>query len=284
MRTELRSGFRVAGIGVVVEHLKPTSLYAKIHLLEHMGSHTVTFEDKETNTKSATKHNFSNPLGGIVTPDVKFDTVIEARWLHSNGNRISPPTLYRGETVKVYQYADSDQYFWEPMYYEPDIRGKEVGVFAYSNLEKRKKGEREKNFLKMMDKDSSYWYKIDTINKKVHLHTSNNDKEPATWDIGIDTKKGIFRLENSKNNYFEMSLDHIFMKTTHFKVIANDGTWLLKKKGLFNTPDLTIKGGVLNILSKTIHKAMTIFKAVTNFKASVKINKNTKTTDGSSVL
>ena len=46
----------------------------------------------------------------------------------------------------------------------------------------------------------SYYLLVDTINKIVHFHTSDNDGEACTYDIVLNTLVGKFMLKDNLNN------------------------------------------------------------------------------------
>lgn len=280
-----KSGLRTVAVGFATHNLKHDSLYLFVHILELISTEDVTYK-----LDSKPKQSGIGKLFGGLTKGA----VIKCRYYGDGSNRISPPSVYKGETIEVLQFADTDQFFWRPFApYETELRGYEASVEVYSNLDKSKK----KNHLKKVDKKSSYYRVIDTEGKKIHTHTSRNDNEPAEWDDKLDTKKGVRVISNSKGTYIKLELEKI---TLHAKTVVIDADHIIIKghkdisvktpKGIYDISKMTIKGGT--VYGKSIWKqsASTTFSASvshnasTTFNGHVSCNGNAKTSDGSSVL
>ncbi len=145
-------------------------------------------------SKATTKVTGSIPdsTGAVKHINASGQNTIVASWLPmSAGNRITAPDVYKGETVRIYRYADTSDYYWAAMFREPSIRRLEDVVYAYSNI---------KSGNKAFDKTTSYWINISTRNKRVQLHTANNDGEQAAYDVIIDTANGTFTVEDNLGN------------------------------------------------------------------------------------
>lgn len=261
--------YRVYGIGYAVKDLPPGETVLEIFLQEHMAGHTGEFkadggEDESVGGVSKT------PLGSITKSTLKKGVTIKASWRAKGSNRITAPTVYQGEMVTVYRYGNSDRFYWTLEHFEHDLRRKEVVVYAFSNLDK------EESFGEQFDAESSYYVKFDTINKIVHLHTSDNDKEKAAYDFMLNTKEGIFTIKDNKGNSIVLespkgaltvTVPHIHYKCSTFKVDASSSVDI-------NTPKLTTSGGTYTV------KHAVRFMKPTDFKASVKMNHNATTTVG----
>ena len=117
---------------------------------------------------------------------------ISAHWVRiGDSNRFTSPDVYKGETVQIYRYADTDEYFWSDIMREPSLRKKERVIYAVSNIP-------DKGGNQTLDK--SYYVEISTKDKRVHLHTSDNDGELCTYDLIIDTSKGNLTLLDGMGN------------------------------------------------------------------------------------
>lgn len=202
--------------------------------------------------------------GNIVKHSVTSGAEVTAMWL-SSSNRVTPPTVYAGETIKVYKYGETDKYYWKTFTYEKDIRGKETVVYAVSNLD------REKDFGKHFDLDSSYSLTLDTVNKLVRLKTAKNDKEPVGYEISIDTKAGTFLLENTNGFSFSLTKDGVFTTNANKVIVNSKETTINATKLTMNAKNTIIKGGELSIESNTT------FKGTTDYKAKVTFNGNATT-------
>jgi hypothetical protein len=259
----LQSGFRYIGIGIAVENLKSDKLDLKIHLLEHMGDHSEVYKDgKDKKSKSSS---------GLFT-QVPREATITARWTNHGSNRITPPTVRRGETVKVYQFGDEDKFLWDLYQYEPDVRGKEVVVHAFSNIDRDNKSK----FLEKLNKKNTYYFRVDTIKKKVELKTNRNDKERKAWHILLNLKEDLLSITN-KQVIFKLGQNKLYIKVASAVIETKKTTLKASSSMIIDTPNLTIKGGSVKMDSSVK------FNKSTSFNASAKLNGNAKTTDGAKV-
>lgn len=209
MDTTRTSGLKEYCIGIVVE-TKPVGTdmikvwpseelsLAKGELQKQQGSMTESMPDSQGNAKTST---------------VKYGSVIEASWIMGESNRVTAPDVVHGESVIVYRYADTGEYYWRPLYSsEPAIRRKEHVIYGYSNV-KDQVGKKE------FDAESSYWMMVSTLKQLLHLHTSDNDGEKVKYDIKLNPKDGEFTLEDDLGNKIELlSTESIF------RVTNKDGT------------------------------------------------------------
>jgi len=265
---ENNSGFRRIAIGIAAEHLKPDSLYLLVHVLELVSNIDVMYKDEEEDT-------LTKAMNMVAGEELKREATIKCRYYNKGSNQISAPTVRRGETIEVYQYADSNQYYWRTSFYENDLRAREVAVTTWSNIPKDIDDEKH---LESVTKENSVWFKVDNVSKKIHFHTPKNDKEPLEWDIEIDRKKGILNIKNDGGDSLTMSAGVIHGKTKVFtidaeQVILNGKSLIQLKTNKFSlvTALAEIKGGVLTTLSKLVQKG------TSSFKAGVKMNKNAET-------
>jgi len=121
---------------------------------------------------------------------------IKAKWLAlGHSNRKTAPMVKKGEQVMLFRYANEDEFYWMTMYNEFDLRRKEKVIHYYSNTD---------NFKEDLHDDNTYWTKIDTINKEVSMHTSDNDGEITTYDLKMKTDEGYVELKDGKNNFFKL--------------------------------------------------------------------------------
>lgn len=117
---------------------------------------------------------------------------ILASWVRMcDSNRFTSPDVYKGETVQIYRYADTDEYYWTDIMREPSLRKKERVIYAMSNVP-------DKKGIQTLDK--SYYVEISTKDKRVHLHTADNDGEACTYDLIFDTNKGTVTLLDGFGN------------------------------------------------------------------------------------
>ncbi|EKD22558.1 MAG: hypothetical protein ACD_84C00046G0002 [uncultured bacterium] len=130
---------------------------------------------------------------------------MKATWLPLGGsNRITAPDVRRGETVVLYRFADSDEFFWVTLIDDFSLRKLETVVFAFSGT----KVEGVK-----MDAGNTYFLEISTHSKMIHLHTSKANGEPYSYDIQLNTAEGFLQIQDDDGNFFKFdSADrHIVM-------------------------------------------------------------------------
>ena len=116
---------------------------------------------------------------------------IEATWLpNGEQNRISAPDVCKGDIVEVYKVHGVDEYYWQVFAHNQGLRKKEKVLIWFSN----------KSTIGPNREADSYYLLVDTINKIVHFHTSDNDGEACTYDIVLNTLVGKFMLKDNLNN------------------------------------------------------------------------------------
>ena len=131
---------------------------------------TATYADKDGVKKTSTSES---------------GQVWEAKWIpYGDSNRDSAPDVCAGESVLLYQYANSPEYYWTTFMREPYLRGKECVRYVFSNTD---------SGVAVTD-DTSYFMEYNTRLKRIWLHTSDNDGEAAKFDILIDCKTGMLTI------------------------------------------------------------------------------------------
>jgi hypothetical protein len=155
-----------------------------------------------------------NADGKIHSSGTTSTKTIQASWIPlSDSNRMTAPDVVMNETVMLYRYADTNEYYWTTIFVEPSIRRLEIVTYAYGDL---------RTPLQQWDENSSYWITWDTVNKKVHLHTSKSDGEPYTYDVIIDTKIGKVTVQDDIKNSIELdSAKSTLTVNTNKEVIVN---------------------------------------------------------------
>ena len=252
------SGFKLFGIGYI--KAKAKSIGSPII--------DIVLHEIIPNAEEVTHEpvSISDANGNKVISDSKRSATITALWL-SEGNRVTVPTVVPGETVKVYKYGETDTYYWSLFGYEKDLRGKEVVVYAVSNLD------RTKDFGKSFDSKSSHFLKMTSLDEdnKIHIHTSNNNKEPVEMDFIMDVTKGSITLKNSNGHNFTLSADGT-VTTNAVKVVVNC------KKSVVNAEDITLNAKSTTLTGGKVTFNSTVrFNKKVNCKAAVKFNGLSKT-------
>jgi len=187
-----RSKFHLYSMGIVAADKDEDGWEIECYPVENMSYRDGNIDDEDV--IKITNENIYLKVDDIV---LTKRVTVEATWLQlHNTNRITPPNVKKGEQIEIYRYANTDEFFWCTPYYEKDLRRLEKVIHYYGNTT---------NFMEELNNDNTYWTKIDTINKMVHLHTSDNDGEHTTYDITIDTAAGIMTTLDGKGNYIEFN-------------------------------------------------------------------------------
>lgn len=138
---------------------------------------------------------FSNKDGIEKKVKLEGGEAIGAKWIaYGHSNRESAPDVQQGETVLLFRFGDTDQFYWTTIFREPELRRKETVRYTFSN---------QASAGEAYDDKSSYWFEVSTHDQHIHLHTSINDGEPAQFDITIDTKAGLLVIQDDMENSLE---------------------------------------------------------------------------------
>jgi len=193
MSAERESKLKLFSLGIVIHNKERNSDLIKVTPIEELTlvsgliadqkyKYDVTTEDHKGTTKS-------NKVEG--------DNILIAKWLpFGHSNRMTAPDVIKNETVIIFRFSDTDEYFWTTIMREPKIRRLETVNYSYCNIPKG---------LEPFDKESSYWIEYSTHDKYIHLHTSKNDGEPFTYDVKIDTAAGIIDIKDDVGNFIEFN-------------------------------------------------------------------------------
>lgn len=225
----MESKLKLYSLGIVVEDKPEGNNIILVSPIEHLN-----LQGNKLIKDNGEIHNNSLPdiTGTINKVEVKSSSYIRASWIpYGQSNRITAPDVIKNETVCIFKYADVDEYYWTTIFNEPELRRLENVVYMYSNM---------RSGMKAFDKSSSYWFNVDTKNKKVRLHTSNNDGEYTTYDITIDTKIGSLSIIDGKKNYINLDSksDTLLVKTnTNVNVTAG-------KNVTIKAPKIVLDGDV----------------------------------------
>lgn len=131
--------------------------------------------------------------GKSVSVSIDKSYTITAEWLpFGHHNRATAPDICRGETVILFRYGGEDKFYWMTMYGEFDLRKKESVMYFFSN----KQGVVSEEELPQQ----GYYLLADTINKKMELHTADNDGEAAQFDLTVDTAAGTITFKDAVDN------------------------------------------------------------------------------------
>jgi len=185
----VESKLKIFGVCSVAEDKLPEEDLIEAYPLEHM-----THYEGDISSEEEIKEDVVGKEGDVSKVSIKRRMTVNARWFAPGGsNRVTSPDVKKGETVLVYKFGDTDEYFWTTIFNEMDLRRKETVKYVYGNVEE---------FGAEQTDETTYWWKVDTVGKSVSWHTSDNDGELCTYDYNLNTLDGILSfLDGGGNGY-----------------------------------------------------------------------------------
>lgn len=180
--------------GVVVNDKPADSTEIEVFLSEQFPLTHGKVADFKPTYKSTTKNIQGTPL----TAEAKGSVTVKARWRGrgDGGNRKTAPDVYRNETVTVYSYGDTEEYFWDKVGSEPALRGLEDVLYSYCGRSKLGAGR---------SLETDYWVRWNPKGGFVQLHTSQANGEVTSYDLKIDALRGQVTLSDGLGN--QITLD-----------------------------------------------------------------------------
>jgi hypothetical protein len=250
MSNQRESQLKPFSLGIVVEDKQDMSDYIKVSPVEELPLLNGSLKDQ----KFKYEVKLPDAQGQMQESKVQGDTYIIAKWISFGGtNRNSAPDVYASETVQIYRFADTDEYYWTPVFREPKLRKLEKVLHTFSNV--------KKGVSDAFSKATSYWFEVSTKDKHIQLHTPKNNGEPFEYDIKLDTAKGIFTVQDNVGNIFTLDssqstitsqgLKKVIMKDTSgnnfVEVDGDSGSVNVKAVDQINleAPMVNVKGTLL---------------------------------------
>lgn len=180
-------------LGIVVKKKPYGDDIAEVWPVEHFSmEHGEVKEDTREMTLEV-----ENLIGVPIPVDVKGSAILKAKWIpRGNSNRDTSPDVNVNETVMIYRYAHTDKFYWDTIFREPKLRRLEHVRYAYSN---------KPDGLDEFDPESSYWIEYSTAEKRIRLHTSDNDGEACKYDITLKTDQGYLEIKDSLGNLIKLN-------------------------------------------------------------------------------
>lgn len=154
--------------------------------------------------------------------DLKLKTTgtMKAEWYPlGNCNRVTAPDVMRGEEVLLFQFADSDVFYW--------MESDDKGLRRLETITWRISNERDHN--KELDHTNTYWLHMSTHEKMIHLQTTKSDNEPFAYQLRLDTKNGrlVFQDDDKNSIIFDS-------KERHIQILNRDKSLIEMNKRIIN--------------------------------------------------
>ena len=184
------SGLRFYGIGIVAENKPRNGDYIMVSPIEKVTSSKGRLADTENVYEVE-----SLDVNGIVSKEkLTGQSIIKAKWFPlSEGNRQTAPDVREGESVRLWKYGNTSEYYWQTMYREPGIRRLETVLYCYGNLPS---GNTPWN------KESSYWHEVSTHDQHLWWKTTQSNGEAYSYDIKLDTRNSTYTVHDNVGNIF----------------------------------------------------------------------------------
>lgn len=219
-------------IGIVIEDKQRGSDHVKVSPMEQLpmqsGDMTQDKRSYETTTSDASGVKRSSKVEG--------SNFVIAKWFSQNStNRLSAPDVYKGESVQLYRFADTDEYYWTCVFREPGLRKLETMLVGCSNNPGGG----------AFNRNSSYYAEVSTYDSHIAVHTSQSNGEPYGYDINIDAAQGVITIKDTVNNTITLdSRTNTIQFDAQAKVNINAPEVNIKATNINLEGQVKIKGGV----------------------------------------
>lgn len=135
--------------------------------------------------------------GEKYTSKLKIGNTLECTWLSFGTNRITPPDVRRGEGVFIWQFADTDMYFWSSQGKDNHLRRLETATYVFSAT--------KDETTKVLDSSNSYVLEVSTHRKLMTVTTSKANGEKFAYTIQINADKGGVVVMDDDGQYLELN-------------------------------------------------------------------------------
>lgn len=207
------SKFHFYSYGIVAEHKVPSSKIIEVTPVEEM-----TFLDGfVTGDEKVVTAAGTDSSGTPYETSVKTGATIQAEWLRlSCSNRLTAPDVRRNAPVMIYQFGDSDKYYWTTLKDDSHLRKLETVIWGISAT--REEGATPSH-------NNLYYFEISSHRKLVTFHTSQADGEPFGYDFQFNTKEGQVTIKDTAGNYFHLNsaINRLCMKNVDGSLIDITG-------------------------------------------------------------
>lgn len=174
--------------------------------------------------------------GNNYSDNVEASVTIKANWLSRNSWLKFPGLVRRGEKVQIWRMGDTDQYYWELLGLDNDLRRKDIILLAVSNT----KDEATKD----LTAQNSVFFEINTVDKHITLSTPKNENEACSYFVQLNYGDSTFALSDDIGNSFVMdSVNQLmqmrnaadsFIKLDKFEIVGEAAEAIKFKTKLFD--------------------------------------------------
>lgn len=187
-----KAGLEYFSMGTVAEHLKSNETKIEVIPIDKQPFNSGKVVADAVEVKSSV----ANSQGEQVNTSTLASKAITADWIGDSGNRVTPPNVRRGDEVRIYRNADSDQYFWEAVNRDDSRRRLEKAKWRFSATKDES--------VKKLDDTNSYTIDVDGETGAITVRTSTANGEAAPIAVRLDGKKGFVAIEVGEGNFLEI--------------------------------------------------------------------------------
>ena len=191
---EDNSAYRAVSIGVVLQDKAFDSdmlIVSPLEVLSIQGTGIIAPEGTGVEYRS----DKDSVTQDVFTSEYSSSSSVEAKWKPIGiTNRKTSPDMVANELVMLYKYGNEDEYYWSEYNDTRELKKLERVITRFSNLS----GGGGPGTI--LTDDNSYSVTVSTKDKKLKIHTADNDGENCTWDIEIDTAAGILVIVDGHGN------------------------------------------------------------------------------------
>lgn len=182
--------FRRRSIGIVVKNKDRDTHEVEVAPIEDVFSIDGQLTDDLTTIESEG----TDSSGNTYIVSVNTSVSIPCQWLQLHGsNRITSPDVRVGEQVVIYQYGDTDVYYWVPLGMHDDLRRLETVLMGWSATS---------DASVELDPDTNmYTLLLSTHDNKVVFNTTMENGEAFGYTITLDTDYGSLEIIDNEGNY-----------------------------------------------------------------------------------
>lgn len=172
------------------------------------------------NTKEFTAKGKDAEGNDSIDLNLKTTGSMMAEWYPlGNCNRTTAPDVRRGEEVLLFQFADSDNFYWMESD-DKGLRRLETITWRISN---------ERDDAKPLDHKNTYWLHMSTHEKMIHLQTTKSDGEPFAYQLRLNTKDGNLVFQDDDGNSIMFN-----SKERHIQILNKDKSLIEMNKRVIN--------------------------------------------------
>lgn len=188
------SQLKYLGIGIAVSDKNDNSKTLAVYPQEHMPFH----EGDISSTHAATEYNGLDDSGNAYNVTLQKGMSVKAIWL-GQPNRITSPNVRKGEQVKLYEVADTGEYYWKEMGRDAQLRRGETVAYAFSATTAPSTTDIAPTA------ENHYTATIDGVNGHMTITTSQANGEKAGFTIQANGKEGHFTVKDNFNNIIQVN-------------------------------------------------------------------------------